>query len=96
MPTHYFLANQLVASTPKQPWWSDQVPMVTSVVYLCKHCGETWGRVLIEGADWSFQIRDCEKHGGGSFIASWCQGFADIPEQLLARELQLLLNKEPL
>lgn len=97
MGAHYFLGNQLLGSSPRRAMWSDTEPQAVHVGLTCAACGEVWGRVVQEGApQWTFQMRYCVKHGDGSFIAAWCKKFDELPEEVIRRELILLLDKQEL
>ncbi len=92
----YFLGNQLLGASPRLPMWADNVIQETNVGMMCEQCGETWARVVNESATrWTFQMRRCSKHGGGSFIAAWANQFDELPSEVLKYELTLLLSKEP-
>lgn len=94
MGAHYFLGNRLLGSSPKPPMWSDASAQETNVGLMCDTCGETWARVVNTRATrWTFQMRLCEKHGNGSFIAAWVNQFEELPPEVLQYELQLRLNK---
>ena len=96
MGAHYFLGNQLLGSSPRPPMWADGVVQETSVGMMCTDCGELWGRVVNDRASrWSFQMRECSKHGNGNFIAPWANKFEELPAEVLSYELQLRLTKEP-
>jgi hypothetical protein len=97
----YFLGNQLLGRSPRPAMWSDETPQATHVGMMCWSCGEVWARIVQETANqWTFQMRGCSKHdsrsgGGGSFIAPWANKFDELPPEVLAYELNLLLSKEP-
>lgn len=92
----YFLGNQLLGTSKRPAMWSDHTPQVSSVGLMCETCGEVWGRIVQEDSPrWTFQMRDCSKHGNGSFIAPWANQFEELPPEVLHYELILRLNKEP-
>lgn len=91
---HYFLGNRLLATTSRLPMWADAVVQVTSVGMMCPACGEAWGRVVNTTANsWTFMMRECQRHGSGSFIAPWANQFEELPPEVLHYELQLRLNQ---
>jgi hypothetical protein len=74
--------------------WSDSVEQETNVGMMCGVCGECWARVVNTSATrWTFQMRDCTKHGNGSFIAAWANQFEELPPEVLQYELQLRLSQ---
>jgi len=97
MPTHYFLGNRLLASSAKPPMWDDTVEMCHSALFVCRVCGEAWGRIIREGYVWTPITRECAKHNlkdsGGSFISPWVSSFAHLPPEVLAYELALRLHR---
>lgn len=73
--------------------WSDEQLLIVSNAFMCEHCGDIWGRVVTDRSTrWTFQMRDCSKHGGGSFIAGWRSAFEELPPEVLHYELQLRLD----
>ena len=93
MGAHYFLGNQLLASTKRHAMWADGIPQETNVGMMCEQCGETWARVVNTLATrWTFQMRRCGKHGDGSFIAAWANTFEELPPEVLQYELLLRLD----
>lgn len=94
MGAHYFLGNRLIGSSQNSPMWSDTSVQETNVGLMCDTCGETWARIInTRAARWTFQMRLCEKHGNGSFIAAWANQFEELPPEVLQYELLLRLNK---
>lgn len=92
---HYFLGNRLLGSSPHGAYWADLQLSCSHTIYVCRECGECWGRVVLASqphAGWTTQLRACARHGGGSFIASWSQQFDELPEEVLEYELNLLLD----
>ena len=93
---HYFLGNRLLGSSGLPPMWADGVVQEASVTFMCRLCGDTWGRVINTYANqYTFQMRSCEKHGDGSFIAAWANKFTELPPEVLAYELHIRLKREP-
>ncbi|MDO8340818.1 MAG: hypothetical protein Q7T59_02510 [Candidatus Woesebacteria bacterium] len=73
--------------------WADMIVQETNVGLMCPDCGEAWGRVVnTHAVRWTFQMRACSKHGGGSFIAAWTNQFDELPSEVLQYELNLLLT----
>lgn len=101
MPTHYFLGNALLGSTPATPQWDDTTLMHSSQVFVCPVCGEAWGRIALESAkEWYPVRRGCHRHPwiedvGGTFIAPWRQHLHDLPGEVLRYELNLRLKEYP-
>lgn len=96
MGAYYFLGNALLGASKRPPMWADGVEQASSVGMMCRTCGELWARVVSSQhpASWTFQMRNCSKHGDGSFIAAWANKFDELPPEVLAYELQLRLAKE--
>lgn len=96
---HYFLHNRLLASG-SQPMWADDRPQYDNQIYICPVCGDPWARVAVsDNAQW-YPIRaPCAKHTwnsetlGGSFIRPWRRGFGELPQAVIAYELDLLLKE---
>jgi hypothetical protein len=91
--THYFLGNQLIASSPKPYPWDDNKPCHANVVMICPVCGEAWGRVVRGERQWTPVTRCCTRHSNwqkdsGSFIASWVRNFDWVPKELLIHEFK--------
>jgi hypothetical protein len=86
----YFLGTQLLG-TSVIPRWSATELLSHSIAYLCPVCGELWGRVWIEGAEWVPIRSGCPKHPwpsrpGGSFIPPWDFPAESLPLPALRRE----------
>ena len=96
MGTHYFLGSQLLGTSSKPPMWADGVIQEHNVAMMCRTCGEVWARIInSHRSEWTFQMRECNKHGNGSFIAPWASKFEELPPEVLSYELHLRLTKEP-
>lgn len=70
-----------------------------SYAYFCSRCGEIWGRLRTEGAQYTqCCYRACEAHGDGRLAQHWIRGeepsilARDWPREALARELRLELE----
>jgi hypothetical protein len=95
MSTLYFLGSRLLARSSQLPLWADDRMLTSSEALFCPCCGEVWARIMQESRkEWTCQIRNCAKHGGGSFIASWRREFRELPPEVLTYEFNLLLSKE--
>lgn len=96
--THYFLGNQLLATTSIRPLWDDSTVSCVSTAYFCPACGEVWARIMLEGARWLAVTAPCSKHTsssrkGGYFIMPWRKTYWELPQEVLKYELQLLLDR---
>jgi hypothetical protein len=87
--THYFLGKVLLASTPLRPWWDSGRLETFSQAFLCPECGDTWGRVQIDGAEWIPLRRRCARHGYGLFLPPWSVPLDPIPLPVLQRDFLL-------
>lgn len=94
--THYFLGNRLLATDPRQPWWSDTQQETHNLLYVCPTCGEVWGRVIVASeAEWAPIRAGCLLHPwteigiGGSFIHPWLHTLSHFPPELLVHEFNL-------
>lgn len=102
MQVHYFLGSRLLGTSSRTPWWDDVQLATASVALLCPVCGEVWGRVAIEGKEWTCLRRGCAKHpysafehANGSFLPSWLHRYDHLPPEVLRHELNLLLKEFP-
>lgn len=97
MKATYFLGSQSLGST-SLPRWSTTQLLTQSLLYVCPTCGETWGRVWIEGTDWLPIRSGCPKHPwmrrpGGSFIHPWDFPIESLPHPVLRREFLTLYQE---
>lgn len=80
---HYFYGTRLLATSEFEApnnWPKSQL-------YLCGECGETWARVLIEGAIFEFNRVPCPKHK-----ATGARDWSAIPGSILPSSLTKALT----
>lgn len=97
MTSRYFLGFRLLGEAP-QSWWSSTELASASLAFTCPVCGDTWGRVEVEGMEWVPLRRGCPLHPwpdlgpGGSFIPPWSFPIESLPLPVLRREFMIHLN----